>query len=85
MVCYDRLDRKRDQRARGEDGERQAEEGEKAPDHLLQLPAGRTAAAVSEHTVPGAAGESRAGGVAGTHANTGGILFFVFVHQIQSC
>lgn len=67
--------REGDQRARSEDGERQAEEGEEAPDHLLQLPAGRPAAAVPEHAVPGAAGESRAGRVARSHANTGGIIF----------
>lgn len=72
--CSDRFGRKRDQRARGADGERQAEESEKAPDNLLQLPAGRPAEAVSEHSVPGAAGESRAGCLAGTHANTGGLL-----------
>ena len=65
--------RKRDKRARGEDGERQAEESEETPDDLLELPAGRPAEALSEHTVPGAAGESRAGRLAGTHANTGGI------------
>lgn len=67
--------RKGNYRARGEDGERQAEESEEAPDDLLQLPAGRPAEALPEHTVPGAAGESRAGCLAGAHANTGGISF----------
>lgn len=66
--------RKRDKWAWGEDGERQTKESEKTPDDLLEFPAGRSAEAVSEHTVPGAAGESRAGGVAGTHADTGGVL-----------
>lgn len=65
--------RKGNNRARGEDGERQAEESEEAPDDLLQLPAGRPAEALPEHTVPGPAGESRAGRLAGAHANTGGV------------
>lgn len=68
------FDRQRDKWAWSEDGEREAEESEKTSDNLLQLPAGRPAEAVSEHTVPGAAGESRAGCLAGTHADTGGIL-----------
>lgn len=68
------FNRKRDKRAWGEDGERQAEESEKTPDNILQLPAGRPAKAVSEHTVSGAAGESRAGCLAGTHANTSEIF-----------
>ncbi|CAG11110.1 unnamed protein product [Tetraodon nigroviridis] len=37
----------------------------------LQLPAGRPAEALPEHTVPGAAGEGRAGRLAGGHANAG--------------
>lgn len=68
------FDRKRDKRAWGEDGEREAEESEKTSDNLLQLPAGRPAEAVSEYAVSGAAGESRAGCLAGTHTDTGGIL-----------
>lgn len=70
------FNRKGSNRARGEDGEREAQESQKTPDNLLQLPAGRLAEEVSEHTVPGAAGESRAGRLAGTHANTGGIKHY---------
>lgn len=65
--------RKRHKRARGEDGEREAEESEETPDHLLQLPAGRPTEEVPEHAVSGAAGESRARCFPWTHANTGGI------------
>lgn len=67
------FNRKRNQRTRSEDGERQAEESEETPDYLLQLPARRSVEALSGHAVSGAAGESRAGRRAGTHANTGEI------------
>lgn len=77
---FDCVYRKRNNRAWGEDGKWQAEESEKTPDHLLQLPARRPAEAVSEHTVSGAAGESRAGRITGTHANAGEIL-----HHSISC
>lgn len=55
----------------GSDGQRKAKEGAQAPDHLLQLPAGRAAEEVPVSTVPGPAGASRAGGTAGPHADTG--------------
>lgn len=73
MFVHGPFNRKGDKRAWGEDGERQAEESEETPDNLLQLPAGRPAEAVSKHTVSGSAGESRAGRLDGTHANTGEI------------
>ena len=63
--------RKRNRRARGEDGERQAQEGPKTAHHLLELPARGAAEEVPEHTVPRAARESRARGVSGSHTNTG--------------
>lgn len=78
------FNRKRDKRAWGEDGEWQAEESEKTPDNLLQLPAGRLAEAVSEHTVPGAAGESRTGRLAGANANTGGIFDEKYISDLSN-
>lgn len=80
FYCY--FSRKRNNRVWSEDGERQAEESEETPNNILQLPAGRPAEAVSEHTVPGAAGESRAGCLAGTHANTGEILGQIYSSSV---
>uniref|UniRef100_A0A7M4F676 Distal-less homeobox 2 n=1 Tax=Crocodylus porosus TaxID=8502 RepID=A0A7M4F676_CROPO len=58
-------------RARGQDSEREAKESAEAPDHLLQLPAGRSAAALPEDAVPGAARESGAGGLPRPHPDAG--------------
>lgn len=79
--------RERNSRARGEDGERQAQEGPQAAHHLLQLPAGRAAAALPEHAVPGAARESRAGRVPGAHTDTGtdtssAYYVFIFIYTL---
>lgn len=62
---------KRRARHRGAHGQREAEEGAQAPDHLLQLPAGGAAEEIPVGTVPGAAGAGRAGGTAGPHADAG--------------
>lgn len=62
---------KRRARHWGPHGQREAEEGAQAPDHLLQLPAGSAAEEIPVGTVPGAAGASRAGGPAGPHADSG--------------
>lgn len=77
MVVFFIIIRERVKWAWGKDGEREAEEGEEASDHLFQLPARRLAEEVSEHAVPGAAGESRACSLAGTHTNTGENLVFL--------
>lgn len=55
----------------GSDGQREAQEGAQASDHLLQLPAGSPAEEIPVGTVPGPAGASRAGRTAGPHADTG--------------
>lgn len=56
---------------RGPDGQREAEESAKAPDHLLQLPAGSAAEEIPVGAVFGPAGASRAGGTAGPDADAG--------------
>ncbi len=55
----------------GSDGQREAQEGAQAPNHLLQLPAGSPAEEIPVGTVPGPAGAGRAGRTAGPHADTG--------------
>lgn len=81
------LNRKRGSWAWGEDGEWQAQESQEASNHLLQLPAGRSAEEVSEHSIPRAARESWARSFIGTHANTGGKIehsIYLFSHHICS-
>jgi len=55
----------------GADGQREAQEGAQAPDHLLQLPAGGAAEEVPDGPVPGPARAGRAGRSDGPHANAG--------------
>lgn len=52
-------------------GQREAKEGTQAPDHLLQLPAGRPAEEIPVSPVSGPAGAGRAGRTAGPHADAG--------------
>lgn len=63
--------RKRSCRARNKNGQWKTEESPQTAHNLLQFPAGGFAEALSEHAVPGAAGESRARRVPGAHTDTG--------------
>lgn len=58
-------------RARGPHGEWKTEKDPQAEDHLLQLPARGSAAALPEGAVPRSARESGAGGSAWPHSDTG--------------
>lgn len=63
--------RERDCRARNKNGQWKTQESPQTAHNLLQFPAGGFAEALSEHSVPRAAGESRTGRVSGAHTDTG--------------
>lgn len=63
--------RERDCRTRNKNGQWKTEESTQTAHNLFQFPAGGSAEALSEHSVPRAAGESRARRVSGAHTDTG--------------